>query len=155
LSVNKPYTLTLQDTPDSSDVDFVNERLKEYNRAIVGDDNHRKLVILLRDADDTIVGGLLGGTYWGWLHIDVLWIKDSLRRQGYGQTLLAAAEQEAIKRGCRYAHLDTMSFQALSFYEKQGYTIFGELDDLPVGHSRLFLKKELVSPRVGVNLNTT
>jgi hypothetical protein len=37
-----------------------------------------------------------------------------------------------------------MSFQAQPFYEKQGYTVFGVLEDLPDGHKRIFLKKDLV-----------
>jgi hypothetical protein len=37
-----------------------------------------------------------------------------------------------------------MSFQALQFYQKLGYTMFGVLDDLPEGSQRIFLKKDLV-----------
>jgi hypothetical protein len=40
-------------------------------------------------------------------------------------------------------HLDTMSFQALPFYQKQGYTVFGILEDLPEGHRRYYLRKDL------------
>jgi hypothetical protein len=36
-----------------------------------------------------------------------------------------------------------MSFQAQPFYEKLGFSVFGTLDDLPVGHQRIFLKKNL------------
>jgi GNAT superfamily N-acetyltransferase len=141
--MNESYTLTLEEAPDALDVHFVRERLDAYNFGIVGDDEHRPLTVFVRDADGEIVGGLLGGTYWGWLHVDILWVKDSLRGRGYGRALLAAAEQEAIRRGCRHAHLDTMSFQALAFYQRQGYAVFGELHDLPAGHSRHFMKKAL------------
>jgi GNAT superfamily N-acetyltransferase len=105
--------------------------------------------VFVRDAKAEIVGGLLGGTYWGWLYVDILWVKDSLRGQGYGRALLAEAEQEAVRRGCRHAHLDTMSFQALEFYQQQGYTVFGELHDLPTGHSRHFMKKRLQPESLG------
>lgn len=141
--MNESYTLTLEEAPDAQDVHFVRERLNAYNFAIVGEDDHKPLAIFVRDSDNAIVAGLLGGTYWGWLHVDILWIKDGLRRQGYGKALLAAAEQEAVQRGCRHAHLDTMGFQALEFYKRQGYTVFGELRDLPVGHTRYFMKKAL------------
>jgi GNAT superfamily N-acetyltransferase len=141
--MSSPYTITLEDTPASEDEQFIQDRLREYNRLHADDDNHRPLAIFLRAANGSLVGGLLGGTYWGWLHVDILWIHESLRYQGYGQALLLAAEQEAKRRGCRYAHLDTMSFRALPFYEQQGYTIFGELNDIPAGHSRYFMKKEL------------
>jgi hypothetical protein len=56
---------------------------------------------------------------------------------------LVDAEQEALRRDCRHGHLDTMSFQALEFYKRQGYTVFGELRDLPVGYTRYFMKKAL------------
>lgn len=53
------------------------------------------------------------------------------------------AEDEARKRGAKHAYLDTFSFQALDFYRKYGYEIFGELQDFPVGHQRYYLVKQL------------
>ncbi len=88
-------------------------------------------------------GGLLGGTYWGWLYVEILWVAEHVRGAEHGRALLAAAEQEAVRRGCRHAHLDTMSFQSRSFYERQGYTVFGELRDIPAGHQRYFMQKAL------------
>lgn len=143
LATDNSYKLTLEATPDANDLNFVRERLNEFNRLHVEDDNHKPLTVFLRDRQGTIVAGLVGATYWGWLHVELLWVEKELRRQGYGRKLLAAAEQEAIARGCQYAHLDTMSFQARGFYENQGYGVFGELNDLPAGHSRYFMMKEL------------
>ena len=62
---------------------------------------------------------------------------------GIDSTLLTQAEQAAMQRGCRYAYLDTFSFQAPQFYQKRGYVIFGELPNFPQGCSRFFLKKDL------------
>lgn len=139
--MDQTYTVTVEDAPSPEDARRVAEGLHAYNFAIVGDDNYRPLAILLRDAGGALVGGLLGGTYWGWLHVDMLWIAAEVRGQGYGRRLLVAAEREAVARGCHHAHLDTMSFQSLPFYQRQGYQLFGQLDDLPIGHSRYFLKK--------------
>ena len=36
-----------------------------------------------------------------------------------------------------------LDFQALPFYEKCGYIIFGALEDYPIGHSRYFVRKSL------------
>ena len=66
--------------------------------------------------------------------------------QGTGRRILIAAEEEALRRGCRYAWLDTFSFQARGFYEKLGYSVFGTLEDYPAGHSRYFLRKTLGEP---------
>jgi hypothetical protein len=52
-------------------------------------------------------------------------------------------EAEASKRGCEYCWLDTFSFQAPGFYEKYGYTRFGELGEYPRGHKRFFYTKKI------------
>jgi GNAT superfamily N-acetyltransferase len=102
------------------------------------------LTIFLRTADDQLASGLPAATYWGWLYISILWLEASAREQGFGASLLATAEREAIRRGCRHAHLDTLEFQALPFYERHGYSVFGILNDHPVGYNRYFLKKNLL-----------
>jgi GNAT superfamily N-acetyltransferase len=65
------------------------------------------------------------------------------RNLGVGSRLLADAEQEARRRGCHAVHLMTGSFNALPFYQKRGYTIFGELSDMPMGNTQYFMQKKL------------
>jgi GNAT superfamily N-acetyltransferase len=101
------------------------------------------LCFVLQTTDEDIVGGIIGATYWDWFYINLMWIRDDYRSRGYGHQLLAQAEEEAKKRGAKFAHLDTFSFQAPEFYKKYGYQVFGELDHFPEGHTRYFLKKEL------------
>jgi|WetSurMetagenome_2_1015567.scaffolds.fasta_scaffold365469_2 GNAT superfamily N-acetyltransferase len=121
----------------------INGGLKEYNDQFSEEDNHLLLAVLLRDAQGKLVGGLLGGTFWRWLHIDTLWIRADARSLGYGRKLMAAAEQEAIRRGCRHSQVETHDFQALGFYLKNGYSLFAQLDDMPPEHIKYFLKKDL------------
>jgi GNAT superfamily N-acetyltransferase len=137
--------ITLEADSRPEDVQFVREGLMAYNRTFVPDDGYLPLNIFLRTPDQSIVGGLLGETYWGWLHIAFLWLRDDFRRQGFGERLLAAAEAEAARRGCHAVNLDTLSFQALPFYTARGYAVFGVLEDHPPGHTRFFLRKELHS----------
>ncbi len=139
------HAMTVEKAPDPADVQFVRAQLTAFNRAWAADDQLQPLLILVRDAGERIVAGLVGGTYWGWLYTEILWVEEGLRGKGYGRSLLAAAEAEAAGRGCRNAHLDTMDFQALSFYKRQGYSIFAELEDIPAGsgHRRYSLKKRL------------
>ena len=61
----------------------------------------------------------------------------------YNQQFAPPNGQEPLRRGCRHAHLDTFTFQALGFYEKHGYSVWGALDDLPPGFTRYFLRKDL------------
>ncbi|MGB7538613.1 MAG: GNAT family N-acetyltransferase [Anaerolineales bacterium] len=137
------YSLNLESEPAESDLEAIREGLHTFNTLAASDDGHQTLTLVLRDENGALLGGLLGDTYWGWLHVAILWLEEKARRHGHGSRLLAAAEAEAVRRGCHHAHLDTMSFQALPFYEKHGYTVWGVLDNLPRGHRRIFLSKSL------------
>ena len=135
--------LELTDSPSREDNHQVELGLDAYNTRFAEPHNHRPLSIFLRDPEGKIAAGLVGGTHWGWLHVELLWVYERLRGQGWGSRILKAAEDEARARGCRHADLDTLSFQALPFYEKQGYVIWGVLEDYPPGHKRYYVKKDL------------
>jgi GNAT superfamily N-acetyltransferase len=138
-------TIAIEENSIPEDCEKVRTGLRQFNLLHAPADNHLTIEIFLRDAKGEIFGGLLGDTYWGWLYVGILWVDESVRGQGYGHRLLHAAEEEALKRGCHSVHLDTMSFQAQPFYEKEGYAVFGVLPDLPKGHERIFLYKSLAN----------
>lgn len=121
----------------------VRQGLYQHNREQVGSREFVELALIVRNEDDRVVGGVLGGSIWGWMLIEVLWVDKELRGQGLGTLLLDQAEQIARQRGCGYVILETFSFQALAFYQKRNYQIYGQLDDFPAGHSRYSLKKVL------------
>lgn len=52
-------------------------------------------------------------------------------------------DETAKERGCRYAFLDTFSFQAPAFYEKHGYMSVFTLEEYPVTGKRYYLTKTL------------
>ena len=89
------------------------------------------------------VGGLCGRTAGGWLAIELIFVPESFRGMGLATQLIAMAEEEAKRRGCHAAWLDTLNAKALTLYQRLGYEIFGELKDYPVGFSRFFLQKKL------------
>jgi GNAT superfamily N-acetyltransferase len=135
--------ISIQLDPAPGDIEFIQRELRSFNLRHAPDDNYLPLTIFVRNSNDMLIGGLLGETYWGWLHISILWIDPIHQRSGYGSQVLEAAEREAIARGCHSVHLETMSFQAVEFYVKQGYTTFGVLNDMPRGHHRYFMMKTL------------
>lgn len=126
--------------PTEKETELIREALFEFK---VGDDGHTPLNIVEYDADGNRIGGILGGTYWGWMYVDILWVHEDHRGKGIGSMLLAEAEKEAKARGCHYVHLDTMSWQAPEFYKKHGYTVIGILPDIPEGNQKYLLMKEL------------
>lgn len=129
--------------PSESEIEFVNNALAQFNDAKVGPDNHELLNIVEYDDSGNVIGGILGGTYWGWMHIDILWVDEKFRKRGIGSKLLQAAEDEARRRGAHSVHVDTMSWQAPDFYKKHGYKIISELNDIPKGNKKYHLIKQL------------
>ena len=129
--------------PTKEETKKVYNELIRFNTEKVGDDGHTPLNIVEYDEGGNIIGGILGGTYWGWLYVDILWVHENHRRSGIGSKLLCAAEKEAKSRGCHHVHLDTMSWQAPDFYKKHGYTVVGILPDIPKGNQKYLLMKEL------------
>jgi GNAT superfamily N-acetyltransferase len=137
-------TITVEENPELKDIQAVIGNILDYNNnSQKQKDIAYPLAVFIRDATGEIVGGLVGKTHWGWLFISHLWVLDALRGQGYGRQLMLKAEQTAKERGCDRSYLDTFSFQALGFYERLGYGIFGVLEDFPPGHKRYFLQKQI------------
>ena len=130
-------------SPSENEIKYIREALNQFNKGIVGDDGHTPLNIVEYDNVGNVIGGILGGTYWGWMYIDILWVHESHRKQGIGTRLLHEAESEAVCRGCHHVHLDTMSWQAPEFYKKQGYEVIGILPDIPSGNQKYLLMKAL------------
>ena len=131
--------------PDPADVQAIVAGLLAFNREHTGDDAPARLVASLRDGEGTLIGGLFGATYVGWLYVHSFWLPEAVRGQGHGRRLLALAEQEAVRRGCPRVFLETLSFQALGFYEKCGYQVASRLDGFPAGGARYALTKQLAA----------
>jgi GNAT superfamily N-acetyltransferase len=137
--------ITLTDAPEDHELRTLTRWITQFNEIASGRPNDfRALAILLSDPDTAeTLGGLWGWTSFSFLHIDVLFIPESIRGTGLGRRLVSQAEQEAVQRGCHGVWLDTFSSQARGFYERLGYTVFGSIEGYPPGHSRFFLKKDL------------
>ena len=130
-------------SPSENEIKYIREALNQFNKGIVGDDGHTPLGIVEYDNGGNVIGGILGGTYWGWMYIDILWVDEKHRKQGIGTRLLREAESEAVCRGCHHVHLDTMSWQAPEFYKKHGYEVIGILPDIPSENQKYLLMKAL------------
>jgi GNAT superfamily N-acetyltransferase len=133
------------DNPVVGDNDYIIEKTREYNLEFVEKDV-RPLSVYLRHENGDIIGGLTAKTFWDWLHVEYIWVDSTHRHGGVGTKLLSLAEEEAIKRGCIGSTLDTFSFQAKVFYEKQGYSKFGRLDRYAGAHQRFYMEKQFDRP---------
>ena len=137
------HAFTVSDTVDAQVVQLLDDRIYEFNASRTGIDDARVIAILLRDLEGEIVAGLYGWTWGQCCEVRILWVHERLRSQGVGTRLMAAAEHEARARGARQMVLSTHSFQAPGFYSRLGFEPVGRVDDYPIGHQSIFLRKVL------------
>jgi GNAT superfamily N-acetyltransferase len=135
--------LTVDLSPPESDGDLLDKRLDEFNVTATRRDDYAPLLMVCRDDRGEILAGIKGATGWDWLHVQVLWVAQTLRKNGIASRLLAMAEEEGRRRGCKYSRLSTFSFQARPFYERHGYEVFAELPNYPGTETKYLMKKQL------------
>jgi GNAT superfamily N-acetyltransferase len=137
--------LVISADPTPGDVQYLEDRIYEFNSAATGIMDGQWLAIFVRDEDDRIIAGICGNTWGGCAEIRQFWVEEARRKQGLGTRLLAAAEQEARRRACSHMILMTFSFQAPDFYARHGFEVIAVVDDHPRGHTNLLLRKPLVA----------
>jgi GNAT superfamily N-acetyltransferase len=137
-------TITIAPAPDDL-VDELERNLLDTLRLNTPPSDYVSLTLAARDGAGRLVGGLAGGTSYGWLLVKILWVAEDQRGHGVGARLMAEGEQVAQARGCHGAWLDTSSRRAEAFYRRIGYAPFGVLENQPGdhahGHRRAFLSK--------------
>lgn len=126
---------------------FVVNQLNDYNLNCVPPTISQTWIPLdyiLKNSSNEVIAGLLSGiNYWGGLEIKILWVREDMRSQGFASKLLNHVEDKARAMNASLSVLDTFDFQAEEFYLKNGYTVFGKLENFPEGHHRTYLSKKL------------
>jgi GNAT superfamily N-acetyltransferase len=117
--------------------------LLAFNRQKAGPLRYSRAVLSVRDGKGRLLGGLILVSFWRESYIELLWLSARARKAGIGSQLIEDAERRARRRGSRLIHLNTYSFQAPGFYQKQGYRRFGKMSGSPQGKSRYFYVKRL------------
>lgn len=89
-------------------------------------------------------GGLTASIFMNTMHVGLLAVPECCRGQGIGKKLLAKAEAKAKESQCKYININTQDYQALTFYQAQGYQVFGKIPDCPFpGTTKYYLIKNL------------
>ncbi len=120
--------------------DEIEDGLTRFNMAKLGGWECHHIAVSAHK-DGQLVGGVSGTAQWDWLQVELLWVEASEQRRGVGSQLLTAIGRAAASKGFPNAYVTTGSWQALGFYQKHGYDVFGQLEDFPKGHTTYFLKK--------------
>jgi ribosomal protein S18 acetylase RimI-like enzyme len=72
---------------------------------------------------ENLIGCIVVQMFWGQLHIKYLFVQEQYRLQGIATKLMEHAFEFAKSRGCTFAFVETMNFQALGFYQKLGFKV--------------------------------
>jgi len=134
---------SVETDPSPDQVQYVEDRIYEFNSAVTGIKDGEWLAIFVRDDTGRIVAGICGNTWGGCCEIRQFWVEESRRGRGLGTRLLVAAEAEARRRGCSQILLMTFTFQAPGFYTRHGFTTLAAVDGYPQGHENLLMRKRL------------
>lgn len=128
---------------NEQDINDIFNMLKAFNLSNREKSQNVPIGIFYEDDNGKKLAGLTGETFGNWLCIHYLFVEERLRKEGIGSELLLAAEREAKERGCKYAFVDTFSFQAPQFYIRHGYEEVFTLDKYPYTGKRYYFTKEL------------
>lgn len=129
------------------EITLVNNSLVDYNLSKVPpirEPYFTPINKVIKGERGEVLAGLISMIYgWDYLHIDILWVKEDCRTGGYGSALLKEAEKVAKEMGCKMITLETFEFQAKDFYLKNGYQIFGVLENCPFEYNTYYMKKNI------------
>ena len=140
--------LEVEDDPEPLDVEFLEAQIRLEAAATMGLSDERELAIFVREAG-RIVAGIAGWTWGDCCELQSLWVSPSHSGRWLGSRLIAAAEAEAVARGCTQTVHFTWAFQARALYERAGYRLVGRVADFPSGTDVLWFHKWLGAPNVG------
>ena len=94
--------------------------------------------------DKQLTATVYGSIYYGCMHIDTIFVDESLRGKGYGKELMHKAENLAQEKACKFITITTMDWEARGFYEKLGYKFEYERGGYTNGAILYGLKKDLL-----------
>lgn len=95
-------------------------------------------------SEQEFVGAIVVQLFWGELHIKYLFVEKRFRGQGAARELMCYACEFGRRRGCRFAFVETMDFQAPDFYQKMGFEIEFSRPCSAGNTVFYYLKKELL-----------
>jgi GNAT superfamily N-acetyltransferase len=120
---------------DSELNDRLTEELVAFNTAATGASERGTFSVKVADEAGELVGGLAAWTWGGLCGIELLWVRDDSRKDGWGSKILLAAEVEARQRGCDRVAVSSFTFPAPGFYQRHGYVERGRTLGIPGGQT--------------------
>lgn len=107
---------------------FEEQRLEAFGERYPKDEKVISLGVYDRDR---VIGGIVAIINYYEMEVKYLGIHKEYRNLKLGNKLIEQVEEMAAGQGVMTVTLTTQDYQAREFYEQQGYTLFGQLDNVP------------------------
>jgi GNAT superfamily N-acetyltransferase len=137
------HRLVVEDSPHPADVALLEERVAEAAIAAAGLGDDEEFAVFVRDDDGRIRAGVSGLVWGGYCELQAMWVEESLRGQGLARELMAAAEDEARRRGCALVAFHAYDLLTGGLFEKLGYQTAGVIEGCPAGSAARWYRKDL------------
>lgn len=95
----------------------------EYAFEKTGIDGNNEPICFIAHRKHEFAGAVIVKIFWGQLHIKTLFVKKEFRGLKLGNQLMQKAFAFGKEHKCNFAFVETMSFQALDFYNKLGFEV--------------------------------
>lgn len=87
------------------------------------DEKFDSVAFIASNEKSSFIGAVVVELFWGALHIKYVYVEDEYRGYGIATKLMKHALSYGRNNQCPFAFVETMSFQALSFYQKMGFEL--------------------------------
>ena len=138
-----PYSFVVESDPNLHDLALLEDEVAAAAIAAAGVGDDEEFGLFLRDDAGELVAGASGSTWGGCCQLQAMWVHPSLRGRGLARALLAGAEDEARRRGCRLVMFLAYDLIAPAFYERFGYQTVAVLEGCPDGNATRWYRKDL------------
>lgn len=95
-----------------------------------------------------IAAAIVFHSFWGALHIKYVWTHKDHRGKGYASKLMQEVFNFAKDRKYPFAFIETMNFQAPSFYKKFGFKTEFKREGYSKGTSFYYMRKDFDDERL-------
>lgn len=113
--IQQPLT---QDLKNQADLGFSRHAI-----SMVGNDEKFEPVAFVAIDNDHFAGMVVGQLFWGALHVKYVFVDEPYRGMRLGTRLMDQLIAYGRANKCSFAFVETMSFQALGFYQKLGFLL--------------------------------
>lgn len=138
------YELEFTKSPSSKEIEAITAGISEYAQEKKDMALHvESFGFFHKDSHGVILAGCHGKIFYKSMFISQLWVSKSLRHQGIGTLLMQKAEALAKDSSCQMITINTMDWEAESFYKKLGFHVDFERSGYEKNSKLIFLSKLL------------